>query len=100
MSEQLEALLLAQNPQHQLITGELAAALNIAMNALNDIANNKGAFDALKAKKKASEAIKYIQELGKWMPGRPDPFDKGRLDDLEKDFSHILHSVQKGKSKP
>lgn len=100
MSEQLEALLLVQNPQHQLITGELAAALNIAMEALNNISNSKGVLEPLSAKKKASEAMKSIQELSEWMPGRPNPFDKERLNDLEKDFFHIMHSTQNKGSKP
>lgn len=98
--EIMAALDLSQNKQHQCIVGELAAALNIAMCALNDIANSKGALETLKAKKKASEAVKSIQKLGEWMLGRPDPFDKERLDDLEKDFSHIMHSVQNHKAKP
>lgn len=96
----MAALELSQNKQHQLVTGELAAALKIAMCALSDIANSKGVLETLKAKKKASEAMKSIQYLCEWMPGRPDPFDIERLGDLEKDFFHIMHSVQNQEPKP
>lgn len=91
--EMMASLELGQNVQHQFLIGELASALNIAMNALSDIADRNGILESMKAKKKASQAIKSIQDLGEWIPGR-DPFNKERLEDLQKDFFHIRHFNQ------
>lgn len=94
MDNKLKAALdLAQNPMHQYLMGELAAALLIATEALGDITDS-GRFGGTSTKATASQALKAIHELS----DNPERLGQERLKNLFDEYAHLRSSGWQVKS--